>query len=230
MDTMLIVVRVFEFVAVALFLAGLVWVIKQKNPLYLGAYIGSCFAGVYFDWINNLNWFLRVKFDERFIPLYYLGDWPQPLAMSATYAFYFGVPLLLLLHYQENLQKRFGLRGQYPIVFIAGTIALPIFEIPVVQAFGLWTYYQKDAFLLGGVAWTNWFYSALLFLFIYVALQYVQKMFVTTPPSSIINKTEQFKLMWLGFGAFVTAFALAQFVQMMIYAATNPWIDSPRPF
>ena len=105
MDTMLIAVRVFEFVAVGLFLVGLVWVIKQKNPLYLGAYIGACFAGVYFDWINNLNWFLRVKFDERFIPLYYLDGWPQPLAMSANYAFYFGIPLLLLLHYQKNLQK-----------------------------------------------------------------------------------------------------------------------------
>ena len=59
-------------------------------------------------------------------------------------------------------------------MFLAGAIALPIFEIPMVQAFHLWTYYQKDAFLLGGVAWTNWFYSGLLFLLIYTALQYVQ--------------------------------------------------------
>jgi hypothetical protein len=230
MDTTLIVVRAFEALSLILFAAGLVWVIRQHNPFYLGAYLGSCFAGVYFDWINNLNWFLRVKFDERFLPLYYLAGWPQPLAMSTTYAFYFGLPVLLLLHHQAALQRRAGRWGQYPLVFFAGAIALPIFEIPMVQAFRLWTYYQKAAFLLGGVAWTNWFYSALLFLLIYIALQYVQPTIAGSDTGATLSTAARFRAGVVGFGAFVTAFAVAQCLQMIIYAITDPWIPSPRPF
>lgn len=219
----IIVIRGFEILSFSLFIAGAYWVYRQQNPLYIGVYLASCFAGVYFDWINNLNWFLRVQFDERFIPLYYLADYPQPLAMSTTYAFYFGIPILLLVHYREALIARVGNRLQYPTVAFLGMIALPVFEIPMVQAFGLWTYYQKDAFLLGGVAWTNWIYSALLFLFIYTAITYAQDNILKKPAPA----RQQIAI---GFAALVTAFAVTQFLQMMIYVVTDPWIASPRPF
>lgn len=225
MEADLIVVRGFELLSVILFVGGLIWVSRQKNSFYLGAYLGSTFAGIYFDWINNLNWFLRVKFDERFITLYRMDGWPQPLAMSSTYAFYFGIPLLLLIHYEKALESRFGQRGQYPVVGFLGMIALPIFEIPMVQAFGLWTYYQKPEFLIGGVAWTNWFYSALAFMMAYAALIYVRRVvFGSAIP------TERWKGIIFGFGTIVAAFALTQFIQMMIYAVTDPWIATPRPF
>lgn len=229
MDNTLIVVRGFELLSVLLFLGGLLWVIRQRRPLYYGAFLAACFAGIYFDWINNLNWFLRVVYDERFLTLFRIDGWPQPLAMTTTYAFYFGIPLLILIHNREVLEKRFGKVGQYVFVAVVGTIALPLFEIPMVQAFKLWTYYQKEQFLLGGVAWTNWIYSALLFLVIYAALKFVAEIM----PDSLAQATggsQRMKGIVLSFGAFVTAFAVVQFLGMIGYALTNPWIPSPRPF
>jgi hypothetical protein len=144
-------VRLFEIVSVGLFLAGLYWVIRQKNFFYLGAYSGSCFAGVYFDWINNTSWLFRVVYDSRFIPLFYLDGYPQPLAFSANYAFYFGIPLLLILHYRQQIANRLGERGLYIFVAAFGGLASPAFEIPMIQLLKLWKYYQRDEFLLGGV-------------------------------------------------------------------------------
>jgi hypothetical protein len=229
MDNILIVVRGFELLSVLLFLGGLIWVIRQRKPLYYGAYLGACFAGIYFDWINNLNWFLRVVYDERFLTLFRIDGWPQPLAMSTTYAFYFGIPLIILIHFRDALQKRFGKLGQYLFVAVAGMIALPVFEIPMVQAFRLWTYYQKEQFLLGGVAWTNWIYSALLFLVIYASLKFVAE----NMPGNLVQAaagSDRLKGVLFSFGAFVTAFASVQFLMMIVYAVTNPWIPSPRPF
>jgi hypothetical protein len=229
MDQLTLVVRIFEAVSFLMFLGGLVWVIRQKRPLYWGTYLGSIFSGIYFDWINNTNWFLRVAFDERFLPLFRLAGWPQPLAMSTTYAFYFGIPLLAMIHHREALAKRFGERGQYVFVGLAGMIALPLFEIPMVQAFGLWAYYQKPAFLLGGVAWTNWVYSALLFVVMYAALRFVIDAFPTSLDPNATD-TDRRRGVLFSFMAYVTAFAVVQFGVMIVYALTSPWIDSPRPF
>jgi hypothetical protein len=222
-------VRLFEILSVSLFLVGLYWVIRQKNPFYLGAYLGSAFAGVYFDWINNLNWLLRVVYDSRFIPLFYLDGYPQPLAFSANYAFYFGIPILLMLHYRNQLAQRLGERGLYIFVTVFGGLASPAFEIPMIQLLKLWRYYQRDEFLLGGVPWTNIIYSGVLFLLIFAALNYARQRLLPNPDGAV-NRAERIKAIVVGFAALTTAFALGQFIQMFIYAATTPWIPSPRPF
>jgi hypothetical protein len=222
-------VRLFELFSISLFIIGLIWVIRQKNPLYLGAYLGSTFSGIYFDWINNLNWLFRVEYDPRFIPLFYLDGYPQPLAFSANYAVYFGIPILLMLRYRQSLVNRFGERGLYVFVTAFGGLASPAFEIPMIQLLKLWRYYQRDEFLLGGVPWTNIIYSGLLFLFIFSAVDYVQRRLLSHEGKDSAPD-ERMKSLLLGFGAYTTAFALAQFIQMLIYVATDPWIPGPRPF
>src|SRR5437763_3549829 len=155
-----VTVRLFELLCLTLFLGGLVWVRRTGHPVYAGVYLGSTLL-FGFDWIFNSNWLFRVEFDTKFIAVWRMQGVTEPLAMALNYAFYFGAPVLLLVHVREKLDRRFGSRG-YLVVFLLGAAALPVFEIPMVRWLKLWHYYQKPGYLLGGVPWSNIWYSGLL--------------------------------------------------------------------
>ncbi|MGH9036248.1 MAG: hypothetical protein ACRD0O_10830, partial [Acidimicrobiia bacterium] len=82
-------VRIFELVCLGLWLYGIFWVRRSRNPVYAGVYLGSTLL-IGFDWIFNSNWFFRVEFDEKFIDLFRIQGVSEPLAMALNYAFYFG--------------------------------------------------------------------------------------------------------------------------------------------
>ena len=82
-------VRLFEVGCLLLWLAGLGWVVRTRNPLYLGAYTASALL-VLFDWIFNSKWFFRVDYSSHFIPLWRIEGVTQPIALAMNYAFYFG--------------------------------------------------------------------------------------------------------------------------------------------
>src|SRR5438874_4168305 len=160
-------VRLFELLCLTLFTGGLVWVRRTGQPVYAVVYLGSTLL-FGFDWIFNSNWLFRVEFDTKFINLWRMQGVGEPLAMALNYAFYFGAPVLLLVHFREKLDRRFGPRG-YLLVFVLGAAALPVFEIPMVRWLRLWHYYQKPGYLLGGVPWSNIWYSGLLTMTCYMA-------------------------------------------------------------
>ncbi|HEV7536007.1 MAG TPA: hypothetical protein VGP90_10260, partial [Acidimicrobiia bacterium] len=103
-------VRLFELLCLTLFVGGLVWVRRTGHPVYAGIYLGSTLL-FGFDWIFNSNWLFRVEFDDKFIALWRMQGVTEPLAMALNYAFYFGAPVLLLVHFRHRLDRRFGRRG-----------------------------------------------------------------------------------------------------------------------
>ena len=243
-------VRLFELLCLTLFTGGLVWVRRTGHPVYAGVYLGSTLL-FGFDWIFNSNWLFRVEFDTKFINLWRMQGVGEPLAMALNYAFYFGAPVLLLVHFREKLDRRFGSKG-YLLVFLLGAAALPVFEIPMVRWLKLWHYYQKPGYLLGGVPWSNIWYSGLLTVTCYMgarlALRWASPAPIAAPapsgvpspvslgpgamaaPPPALTFEDRAKGLLIGAAAVWAAFYVSLLVQIAWYAITQPWIAAPKPF
>jgi hypothetical protein len=231
-------VRLFELAALAMWLGGIVWVRAQRHPVYTGVYVGST-GLIVFDWIFNSDWFFRVQFDEKFVDLWTIGGVNEPVSMALTYAFYFGIPVLLLVHAREAIDRRFGTRG-YLVVFLGACAVLPVFEIPMVKLLHLWTYYQESGYELGGVAWSNIWFSGMLTTSCYagarLALRWAEVKVpvgagapARSPAASEIGFEDKAKAIVLGASAIWVAFYLSLSVQMLWYNATQPWVERVVP-
>ena len=224
-------VRLFEAGCLLLWLAGLWWIVRTHNPLYLGAYAASALL-VLFDWIFNSKWFFRVDYSSHFIPLWRIEGATQPVALAMNYAFYFGAPVVLLVHFRHRIDERFG-RAGWLVVFLLSSAALPVFEIPMVRLLHLWHYYQRPGFLLGGVPWSNIWYSGLLTTSCYGALRLAARWTpvpVTAAGPALDARDTFWQPFLLGVAAIWSAFYLSMLVQTIWYAATQPWVATPRPF
>ncbi|HEY3239663.1 MAG TPA: hypothetical protein VGL92_08875 [Acidimicrobiia bacterium] len=232
-------VRIFELVCLGLWLYGIAWVRRSRNPVYAGVYLGSTLL-VGFDWIFNSNWFFRVEFDEKFIDLFRIQGVSEPLAMALNYAFYFGLPVLLLVHHREVIDRRFGRRG-YLWVFLGACAILPMFEIPAVSWLHLWTYYQKPGFELGGVTWSNIWFSGMLTTSCYAAARLAVRWAAVPNMASVAGRgpgaagptltaEERWRAVALGTASVWAAFYVSWSVQLLWYAVTQPWVATPRPF
>lgn len=232
-----IVVRIFELLCVGLWLAGLRWIRRQKNPVYSGAYFGSSTLFL-FDWMFNSNWFFRVEFDAKFIDLWRIQGVSEPLAMAFNYAFYFGAPVVLLAHHREAIDRRFGRKG-WLVVFLGACAILPMFECPMVSWAHLWTYYQKPGFELWGVPWSNIWYSGVLTTTCYGAVRLAVRWARVpvsvggggaAPESAEASNEDRWRGMAMGAAGIWAAFYVSMLLQLAWYALTQPWVATPRPF
>lgn len=89
----LAVVRAYEILACLLFVLGLFWVWRSRQPLYYGVYLGTSIGGGIFEWIFDSRHYFRLTADERFIAAWTIDGVVAPLAMILFYAFFFGIPL-----------------------------------------------------------------------------------------------------------------------------------------
>jgi len=227
-------VRLFEAGCLLLWLAGLWWIVRTHNPLYLGAYTASALL-VLFDWIFNSKWFFRVDYSSHFLPLWRIEGATQPVALAMNYAFYFGAPVVLLVHFRRQIDERLG-RAGWLVVFVLSAAALPLFEIPMVRLLHLWHYYQRPAFLLGGVPWSNIWYSGLLTTSCYGALRLAARWAPALRPAAtagspaFVARESWWQSFALGVAAIWSAFYFSMLIQMIWYGATQPWVPTPRPF
>ncbi|HTC82593.1 MAG TPA: hypothetical protein VK848_13745, partial [Acidimicrobiia bacterium] len=151
----------------------------------------------------------------------------------------FGAPVLLLVHFREKLDRRFGWRG-YLVVFLLGAAALPVFEIPMVKGLKLWHYYQKPGYLLGGVPWSNIWFSGLLTVTCYIgarlAVRWASPARVATfvGPGAMaadpLTLEDRAKGLLFGAASVWAAFYVSLLVQIVWYAITQPWVATPKPF
>ena len=224
-------VRGFELVCVLLWLWGLWWVRGTRNPVYAGVYCASSLL-MGFDWVFNTNWFFSVTYDEKFIPLWRVRGVAQPLALACNYAFYFGAPVLLLVHHRAWLDRKLG-RWGYAAVFLVGGLADPLFEVPLVNWLKLWTYHQAPAFLLWGVPWSSVWYSGLLTVSAYGAARLAVRWAGALPaPGS--GPAAGREAWWRGFAmgaaSLWSAFYVSMLLQLIWYGLAQPWVPAPRPF
>jgi hypothetical protein len=224
-----VAVRAFELVALALWLAGIAYVRRHPNPVYVGAYVGSSTLAA-FDWAFNSKWFFNVVYDGSFLSLWRISGQVQPIALCMTYAFYFGGPLLLAVHNRDRIDQVLG-RWAWPVIFVVSGLVNPLFELPLVRWLHLWTYYQRPAFLLGGVAWSNIWFSGLLFTTCYALVRLVLRWTAASSTSAALPVSE-LRLRDMAFGAMAiwSAFYVCMQIQLIWYAVAQPWAPGPRPF
>jgi len=119
---------------------------------------------------------------------------------------------------------------------VLSAAALPVFEIPMVRLLHLWHYYQRPAFLLGGVPWSNIWYSGLLTTSCYGALRLAARWAPALRPAvagggpGFDTRESWWQSFALGVGAIWSASYFSMLIQMIWYGATQPWIPTPRPF
>jgi len=234
-------VRLFELVCIVSWLVGLVWIRRTKNPVYAGVYFGSSTL-MLFDWLFNTDWFFRVVYDDKFIPFWRIQGVGQPVAIAANYAFFFGVPVLLFVQHRERLDRAVGFAGSFLAVFAFAVGLDAAFEIPMVTFLKVWRYYQAPQFLVGGVPYSNLWFSGLLMTTSYGAARLAVRWASGPRPApapaggSVSSSTLESprETWWRGFvtgaAALWSAFYVSASLQLIWYAAVTPWIDSPRPF
>ncbi len=229
--TSLVVVRSYELIGALLFLGGLIGVWRSRNPLYYGTYLGSSIGGGIYEWIFDSRYYFRLTADEKFIPAWTMDGVPAPLAMILFYAFFFGIPLLWLVHRHEVLVQRFGPRGLYLMLATLGVVGTPLFECLNTSVTHIYRYHQAERYLLWGMPWSNLWFGALMFVCAYWGLVQARSIlgFPQTPPAEL--KPQQRRLATaLGFAAIITGFFVASTINGVWYVWAEPWISSPRPF
>ncbi len=138
------------------------------------------------------------------------------------------------MHFRRQIDARLG-RAGWLVVFVLSAAALPVFEIPMVRLLHLWHYYQRPAFLLGGVPWSNIWYSGLLTTSCYGALRLAARWAPAVRPVVVAGPALAGRESWwqsfaLGVAAIWSAFYFSMLIQMIWYGATQPWVPTPRPF
>lgn len=246
-----VAVRLFELVALALFLFGCWYVYRARSWVVVGGYLGATLT-VLFDWMFNTRWFFNVLYSPNFIPLFRIGDTVQPIALLFTYAFFFGIPTAFFALNREWIDRKFG-RWGWLLIFVGMGLLQPLFEIPMVSWLHLWTYYQAPGYLIGGVIWSNIWFSGFLGVACYGALRVALRWESARRPVVegeefdalgagsgpavrertlvITEREDTLRTVATGVAAIWAAFYATTLLQLLLwYVMVAPWVPSPREF
>lgn len=228
-ETNLLAIRLFELVALVLFLLGLAYVWRSRSWILRGGYLGAMLT-ILFDWLFNTRWFFNVAYSPDFIPLFTIGDVSQPVALAFTYGFFFGIPTAIMANNAAWIDRTFG-RWGWLLVFVVMGLIQPLFEIPMVKLLHAWTYFQQEQFLLGGVIWSNIWFSGLLGVTCYGGLRLALRWERLGSFTGLTPRENTARQVAMGVGAIWVAFTASSLVQLVAwYAPVEPWIVGPRPF
>ncbi|HEV7861443.1 MAG TPA: hypothetical protein VGR20_02045 [Acidimicrobiia bacterium] len=225
-------IRAFEAVSVVLYGLGLWWVLRQRNPVYLGAWVGATLVfGL--DWFWSTNSFFQAVFSPHLvgIPGISISGQHEPLAVPMNYAFGFAIPAILYAQHEKKLAARFG-RKRMLGLWAAGAIGVGIYEIPVVHILGIWTYHQKPGFLVMGFPWSNFWLAGNLIAGSCIGVA-LGRRWSAIPDGTALSLRDEVTWKGIAMGAVpvMTAFYLTGLIQLWWYSAAKPWTTPfVRPF
>jgi hypothetical protein len=229
-------VRGYEALSALLVIAGLGYVVRRRNPLYAGLYLGSAVGGGVFEWIFDTRWYFNLTSDPRLVPLWRIDGVPAPLAMVFFYTFFFGIPLILLLEHSAALFDRFGRAGFFALLAVGAAVGVLAFEGFNTSVMGVYAYHQAPRFLLLGMPWSNLWFSPLIFCFAFwAALRSRDVLDVVaaagTPDTPAGTRAARpATAVALGSAVLVTGLFAAATLNGVWYALARPWLESGRPF
>lgn len=230
-DATLATVRAYELIAAFLFVAGLIYVWRARNPIYAGAYLGTSIGGAIYEWVFDSKYYFRLTIDDRFIPAWTMAGVKAPLAMILFYAFFFGIPLMILLNRHDQLVGRFGPRGLYVFLGLLGVIGTPLFECLNTSITEIYKYNQAEQYLLWGMPWSNLWFGALMFMLPYWGLRKAEGLVALSRKAALLdNRSVNGLGVILGFSAIITGFFVAASLNGIWYVVADPWIPTTRPF
>ncbi|MCK9284971.1 MAG: hypothetical protein M0P39_11885 [Rhodocyclaceae bacterium] len=222
---------IYELGSIAAFLAVLVWAVRSRNPVNLGALLGG-FMIFGFDWL----WCSKAFFNATFTPnltmipgIHILGE-QYPIAVACNWAVGYGFGPLLLSKFHAPIGRALG-RLHFPAIFAACALTDMLIEAFLISGLGIYKYHQAPQFLLWGVAWSNiWLLGGLLTLS-YFGLAYVQK-WAAIPDGAGFGPCSEmtWKGLSLSAGAIWTSAFFLTVIQFFWYSAATPWVESGRLF
>ena len=228
----LVIVRAYEIGTLLLYLASFFWLLRMRNPLYLGAFIGATLVFGY-DWVYCTTFFFNVTYnpDLLWIPGLAIKGIREPIAIPFAYGVAFGPFAVLLTMKRAWFDQRFGVFG-YVIVWIIGAIGVMLYEVPVVHILHIWTYNQTPDALLWGVPWSDIWLAGNLVLICYcrTALDGTLGTDSRTGVGFSLGSEHTWKGLVMGGLAPWAAFYITFLIQLFWYSAAQPWVNVGRPF
>lgn len=226
------VMRTFEIVSIVIFVIAAVWLYRQRNPLYMGAFLGALTVYGY-DWMWSTKGFFNATFNPDLIaiPGMNVMGITEPYAIPLNYAFGFGIPPVLLVMAKDWFDRKFGV-WHYAVIWLMGVVAIALYEIPVVHILKAWTYHQKPEFLIYGFPWSNFWLAANMVMFSYAGLRWAERWAALPARAGFaLNRETTWKGYVMGIGAIWSAFYLTQLIQMFWYGSgMDFYVESGRPF
>lgn len=221
----------YEIVMLVLFVVVLVWALRSRNPINLGAVLGG-FMLCGFDWLwcSRGFWNATIAPGLTMIPgIHILGE-SYPFSICFIWAVGFGfVPLFASKHYAA-IGRALG-PFHFPVVFAAAALIDWVVEAICVSGIGVWTYHQAPQYLIMGVPWSNsWFMGGLLTAS-YFGLARVQKWIVIPNGAGFsLSKDSTWMGLMMSAGTILTSAFVLGVVQLFWWSASHPWVESGRQF
>lgn len=224
-------ILVYEIVSAILFFAALIWVVRTRNPFYLGAILGGFLLFV-FDWIWVGKHFFNATFhpDLTMMPGIDIYGHQYPWAVAFNWALGFGlIPLLLAKNYHRWSR---ALRiWHFPVILAVAGVGDILLEEFLVSILQVYTYHQAEQYLVWGAPWSNFWFGGGLMTLPYFAFHYVQKWApVDTTAGFSLASENTWKAFFMACAATWVCFYLLTIVQIFWYSAAQPWVESGRIF
>lgn len=227
----LMIVRSYELVTVAIYLASFFWLLRTRNPVYMGALFGATFV-FGFDWAYCAKSFFNVTYnpDLIWIPGIEIMGVREPLAIPFAYGMAFGPFAVALVMMRDRLDRAFGV-WNYAVVWLIGAIGVMLYEVPVVHVLHIWTYHQAPEHMLWGVPISDIWLAGNLVGITYAVLRWMER-WAQIPAGAGFNlKSENtWKGLVMGGVAPWCAFYITYVIQLFWYSHAQPWVDAGRPF
>lgn len=227
----LVIVRSYEIVTVLIYLGSFFWLLRLRNPVYMGALLGATLVFGY-DWAYCAKSFFNVTYnpDLIWIPGIDIMGIKEPLAIPFAYGMAFGPFCVALAMMRDTFDRKFGVMG-YGVVWVIGAIGVMLYEVPVVHVLHIWTYHQQPDAMLWGVPWSDIPLAGNLVAFTYAMLRWMER-WSNIPPNAgfDLSKENTWKGFIMGGTAPWCGFYTTYVLQLFWYSYAEPWVDAGRPF
>lgn len=221
----------YEIVITVLFVAVLVWAIRSRNPINLGAVLGG-FMLWGFDWLwcSRGFWNATTATELTMIPGLNILGIRYPISICFIWSVGFGFLPLVASKYYDPIRRSLG-KMHLPVVLLVAALIDLVVEAICISGIGVWAYHQAPEYLLLGVVWSNtWFLGGLLTAS-YFGLARVQKWTGITDGAGLSLSSETtWKGVLMSAATILTSAFLLGVVQLFWWSATHPWIESGRQF
>jgi hypothetical protein len=223
--------QAYEIVITVLFLGVLVWALRSRDPINLGAVLGG-FMLFGFDWLWCSRGFWNATTDQSLtmIPGIHILGQQYPVSICFVWSVGFGFVPLMASKAHDSIGRTLG-RLHFPVVLAVAALIDLVVEAVCISGLGVWSYHQAPEYLLYGVVWSNtWFLGGVLTA-AYFGLARVRK-WAAIPEGAGLALTSE--TTWKGVLMAASTILLPAFLlgtaQLFWWSAMHPWIESGRQF
>lgn len=222
---------IYEIIMVVAFAGVLLWAIRSRDPINLGAIAGG-FLMSYFDWLWCSRGFWNATTEQSLlmVPGLEIQGIRYPISICFVWAVGFGFVPALAATYRARITQVLG--GLHVPVILASAVLIDLaVEYVGVTVLGAWTYHQAPRWLIGGLPWSNFWFLGGVLAVTYFGLATVRRWADIPAGSGVsLRREETWKGMLMAASLVLGAAFLLGTLQLFWWSATTPWIESGRPF